>query len=219
MLKMLSGRSAELGPDLMDQLAKFRHKVFIRELGWTLPAVDGLEVDQFDRADTIYVVAFDRNAEIVGCGRLLPTNETYLLAAAFPGLMNGATLPSTRDVWELSRFAIGAPSGELMSAQESWQNTCQLMAEIVRVAQTHNADRLIAFSVIGNERLLRRMGVNVHRAAPPQLIDGKPTLPFWIEIDEQTCTALKIDSQPGWLSRESPNLYGLHARKIAEYVE
>lgn len=67
------------------------------------------------------------------------------------------------------------------------------MSEIVRVAHAHGANRLIAFSVLGNERLLKRMGVNVHRAAPPQMIEGKPTLPFWIEIDEQTRAALNLD--------------------------
>lgn len=202
----LSGKSFELGPKMMDRLAKFRHKVFIRELGWSLPTVDGFETDEFDHADTLYVVALDRDDEIVGCGRLLPTDEPYLLGEVFPNIMEGATLPCTRDVWELSRFAISMPRGEFLSAQESWQNTCRLMAEIVHVAQAHGAGRLIAFSVIGNERLLRRMGVNVHRIAPPKLIDGKPTLPFWVEIDQQTRIALNLDSQPDWLTNSSRNV-------------
>lgn len=44
---LLSGKSSELGPKMMDRLAKFRHRVFIRELGWSLPTVDDLETDEF----------------------------------------------------------------------------------------------------------------------------------------------------------------------------
>lgn len=194
MLTLLSGKSADLSRETMYRLAKFRHKVFIQELGWSLPTDDGIEFDDFDHADTLYVVAFDRSDEIVGCGRLLPTDEPYLLGEVFPDLMGGASLPSTRNVWELSRFAMSMPSGEPLTAEESWQNTRSLMSEIVRVAHAHGADRLIAFSVLGNERLLKRMGVNVHRAAPPQMIEGKPTLPFWIEIDQQTRAALNLDA-------------------------
>lgn len=197
MLNLVSGRSAELGPDLKLQLARYRHKVFIEGLGWPLPSVDGMDRDQFDHAETVYVIATGESGEVAGCGRLLPTDQPYLLGEVFPTLMGGAPLPRTPDVWELSRFAITTPCCEVLTARQAWENTCSLMAEIVRVAGSYGARRLIAFSVLGNERLLRRMGVNVHRAAPPQMIDGKLTLPFWVEIDQQTRTALGLDSLPG----------------------
>ncbi|MGP8472363.1 acyl-homoserine-lactone synthase [Burkholderia sp. PR2] len=109
MLTLLSGRSADLSREVMYRLAKFRHKVFIQELGWSLPTDNGIEFDDFDHADTLYVVAFDRNSEIVGCGRLLPTDEPYLLGEVFSDLMGDASLPRARDVWELSRFAMSMP--------------------------------------------------------------------------------------------------------------
>jgi len=198
MLNLVSGKPAELNPELRLQLAKYRHRIFIEDLGWSLPTVDGLECDQFDHADTVYVIATDDVGEVAGCGRLLPTSKPYLLGEIFPTLMGGAPLPCTPDVWELSRFAINVLGAEVLTAKQAWENTCRLMTEIVRVADSYGARRLIAFSVLGNERLLRRMGVNVHRAAPPQLIDGKPTLPFWVEIDQQTRTALGLDSTSSW---------------------
>ncbi|UVS82806.1 GNAT family N-acetyltransferase (plasmid) [Burkholderia glumae] len=203
MLHFSSGTGAELSPEMMYRLAKYRHAVFIRKLGWPLPSDDELETDSFDHADTLYVVAHDRSGVVNGCARLLPTNAPYLLGDIFPGLMGGAMLPCAPDVWELSRFAISAPSGQTISAAQAWENTRSLMAEIVRVAMARGARKLIAFSVLGNERLLRRMGVNVQRAAPPQMIDERPTLPFWIEIDRRTLKALDIGRTPGWLPRRA----------------
>ena len=208
MLRFSSGKGDELSLDLKLRLAKYRHKVFIEELGWSLPTVDGLENDEFDHDETVYVIATRDGGEIAGCGRLLPTNHPYLLGEAFPTLMGTSPLPDAPDVWELSRFAISTVREDVLTAQQSWENTRQLMAEIVRVALANGAVRLIAFSVLGNERLLRRMGVNVHRAAPPQLIEGKPTLPFWVEIDHQTRGALGIDLQVGWQFNKQR---GMHA--------
>ena len=45
----------ELTADELQQLAHYRHKVFIDTLGWQLPTSDGIELDQFDRHDTVYV--------------------------------------------------------------------------------------------------------------------------------------------------------------------
>jgi len=179
MLQMISGTRKQLRAEVETSLAQYRHRIFIQELGWPLPTENGLERDSFDRQDTIYVVASDTSGEICGCGRLLPTTKPYLLS---------------EDVWELSRFAISTPSDIRLSSAEAWQNTCFLMANIVSVAASHGATRLIAFSAIGNERLLRRMGVNIHRVSTPQFIDGKPVLAFWIEIDDLTRSALGINA-------------------------
>ncbi|AEA65565.1 acyl-homoserine-lactone synthase [Burkholderia gladioli] len=201
MLHFSSGTGAELSSEVMYRLAEYRHAVFIRKLGWPLPSDDELESDSFDHADTLYVVAHDCSGAVSGCARLLPTNAPYLLGEIFPRLMGDAALPCEPDVWELSRFAISVPSGQAISAAQAWENTRSLMAEIVRVAMARGALKLIAFSVLGNERLLRRMGVNVQRAAPPQMIDDRPTLPFWIQIDRQTLEALDIELAPSWRPR------------------
>ncbi|WP_323120313.1 acyl-homoserine-lactone synthase [Burkholderia alba] len=206
MLRFLSGNGAELSREMLLRLKQYRYAVFIEKLGWSLPVAGGLESDEFDHADTLYVVALSQRGDVTGCGRLLPTSGPYLLGSVFPGLMGNAALPGASDVWELSRFAISTPDDESLTAEQAWDNTRGLMAEIVRVAQRHGAQRLIAFSVLGNERLLRRMGVSVRRAAPPQLIDGKPTVPFWVAIDERTLDALDLEAAPCRREAAGPGL-------------
>ncbi|MGQ5524301.1 acyl-homoserine-lactone synthase [Chitinimonas sp. PSY-7] len=204
MLQMVSGTRAELQEEMEISLARFRYRVFVQELGWPLPTDDELERDAFDRDDTVYVVARNASGEICGCGRLLPTTHPYLLSEVFPELVGDMSLPRASDIWELSRFAISAPQGVHLTSTEAWQNTCLLMANIVNTATQQGAARLIAFSAVGNERLLRRMGVNVHRISTPRLIDGKPVLAFWIEIDDQTKTALGIKADQAMRSTDRP---------------
>src|SRR4051812_6449510 len=86
-------------------LHAYRYNVFVERLHWNLPgARNGLEVDEFDREDTIYILGRDKKGVLCGCARLLPTTKPYLLSEIFPELMHGISLPRSDDVWEISRF-------------------------------------------------------------------------------------------------------------------
>jgi acyl homoserine lactone synthase len=190
MLTAITGTVGELLPGMVGALAKYRYEVFVKALGWPLHCEEGIELDAFDRPDTVYVVACDRDREIFGCARLLPTNGPYLLGEVFPHLMGVSSLPFSADIWELSRFAISQPKGQVLTAAQAWKNTVTLVREVIDVARSKGAFRLIAFSAVGNERLLKRMGVTTRRISPPHLIDNQSIVPFWIEIDDQTTRAL-----------------------------
>ncbi|HEV2609994.1 MAG TPA: acyl-homoserine-lactone synthase [Noviherbaspirillum sp.] len=189
-MQTMTGRSKDLTPEFETALAQYRHKIFIERLGWSLPVDDGLERDQFDHPETIYVVTREPDGAICGCARLLPTTEPYLLSEVFRHLMHGQPVPKSRDVWELSRFAAASVKSD--SPIDAALNTRALLAEAVRTAAAHGAKRLITVSPLGIERLLQRMGVHAHRAGPPMFAEGKPVFACWIEIDEQTLNALNI---------------------------
>src|SRR5476651_265297 len=104
-------------------LAQYRHQIFVEQLGWRLPlAIDGFERDQYDRDDTVYVVAHDESGSICGCARLLPTTLPYLLKDIFPFLIaERASAPQSADIWELSRFAVSQrATGGPAKSSHSW---------------------------------------------------------------------------------------------------
>ncbi|MEP6906403.1 MAG: acyl-homoserine-lactone synthase [Pseudoxanthomonas sp.] len=193
MLTMLAGTRNELPVGVELELASYRYEVFIETLHWQLPVVDGLERDQFDRPDTVYVVAKDEIGTICGCARLLPTTRAYLLDEVFPHLMNGAPAPHSANVWELSRFSTKAGrDASVLSRDEARRRFCVLFASVVEAALEHGATRLITFTAMGIERILRSIGLHAHRVGPPQLIDDEPVLALWIELDATTFQALNI---------------------------
>lgn len=191
-MQTICSGSQEFTPEFEVAVAAYRHKIFIERLGWQLPVQNGLERDQFDRPDTIYVVARDDHGDICGCARLLPTTHPYLLGEIFPQLMNGLPVPASLDVWELSRFAAADLKAGSSTNEQQARSSRELLAAAVAVARDHGADRLITVSPLGVERLLHRMGVHAHRAGPPVFVDGKPIFACWIDIDEQTCRALNL---------------------------
>jgi acyl homoserine lactone synthase len=195
MMQTITGTTSDFSSEFENAIAQYRHKIFIERLGWQLPAENGLERDQFDRPDTLYVIARNPSGAICGCARLLPTTRPYLLGDIFPDLLAGLPVPCDDETWELSRFAVASIDAEAVSATEAARNTRTLLAAAIRSAAENGARRVITVSPLGIERLLHRMGVHAHRAGPPTLVDGKPVFACWIEIDEQTIAALDIDNK------------------------
>jgi acyl homoserine lactone synthase len=180
-VEFIAGTSQNLSEDVFVGLARFRHKVFVETLGWDLATQAGLELDQFDRPDTVYVVAREEG-RYVGVARLLPTVRPYLLGEVFPQLMGGASPPSSAEVWELSRFAAIDFRSNTMPGQFSSPTTIGLLQAVQACALRHGANRLITVSPLGIERLLRKLGFLAHRAARPQIVDGHPLFACWIEL-------------------------------------
>lgn len=182
-MHVMSGDPKALPTGVYSKIARYRHKVFVEQLGWELKTQDGSELDQFDRPDTVYVVAQDDEGHVSGCARLLPTTRPYLLGEVFPQLLNGLPPPCSPDVWELSRFAavdLNNPTPAL--GQFSSPITIKLLHESIGCAVAHGAKRLITVSPIGVERLLGRYGFLAHRAGPPMVIDGHPIFACWINV-------------------------------------
>jgi acyl homoserine lactone synthase len=187
-MSVIAGKTEALSETLFSKMGHYRCKVFVETLGWDLQTRNGEELDQFDRPDTLYVVAQDDDGHVNGCARLLPTNSAYLLGEVFPELMNGLPVPCSADVWELSRFAAVDFNKRTSSAlaQFSSEVAINLLRESIAFAAANGAKRLITVSPIGIERLLRRAGFHCHRAGPPTIVDGHPIFACWIEVEPRT---------------------------------
>ncbi|KQB59096.1 MULTISPECIES: acyl-homoserine-lactone synthase [Betaproteobacteria] len=185
-MEILAGTQRTLANDMMGRVARFRYRVFVEMLGWDLPCRDGLELDQFDREDTVYLVA-RKGEEVVGMARLLPTHRPYLLGEVFPQLMGSLPVPRDPEVWEISRFtAVDLEAGPVGGAARQFSSpvAVDLLRSVLKVAAEHGVQRLITVSPLGIERLLRRAGFLAHRAASPMVIDGHPIFACWIEVPQ-----------------------------------
>ncbi|WP_179958373.1 acyl-homoserine-lactone synthase [Chitinimonas arctica] len=172
-------------------LARYRHRVFVEKLGWQLQCQDGLEFDQFDRPDTLYIVAQDFEGQVVGGARLLPTTRPYLLGEIFPQLLGDLPVPNSPDIWELSRFAAvdfsaaacaDVSPAKLPLGQFSSPNAIELLRATLERAAGSGARRIITVSPLGVERLLRKAGFSADRAGSPVLVDGNPVIACWIDV-------------------------------------
>lgn len=183
-VRIVAGTPKTIPGELMAGIARFRYRLFVELLGWELGCSDGLELDQFDREDTLYLVAHD-GADIVGIARVLPTHRPYLLRDVFPQLMGQESLPNDPAVWELSRFGCFAQSATKFVQGEGHVSSAaavELLHAVLRVAAENNVRRIVTVSPLGVERLLRRAGFIARRAGPPMNIGGQLLFACWIEV-------------------------------------
>ncbi|CAN7489797.1 GNAT family N-acetyltransferase [Variovorax sp. LjRoot290] len=184
-MEILAGTPISLGAELMARMARYRHKVFVERLGWPLPSPEGMEYDQFDRPDTLYLVALRDAITLVGTARLLPTERPYLLGEVFPELMGDAEVPRSPDIWELSRFA--AVDLDSIDPHADGRYSSPLAVALLRAAMSAAAGagvgRLITVSPLGIERLLRRYRISASRAAAPRLVGEQQVFACWIYTD------------------------------------
>ena len=107
--------------DLVASYLRMRRHVFIEKLEWSLHQTDSMEFEQYDRVDTVYVIAHDEE-EVLGGARLLRTDRSvgvysYVIRDAFqsklPSLPHNICAnepPQSKDVWEMTRFTATGPS-------------------------------------------------------------------------------------------------------------
>ena len=98
--------AAQMNAQALQQLMRFRAEMFYHRLGWDVTVRDGMEMDQYDDLNPVYVVARGVNDDIQSCARLLPTTGPYMLPDIFPQLLRGEPAPAAATVWEFSRLAV-----------------------------------------------------------------------------------------------------------------
>jgi acyl-homoserine lactone synthase len=104
MILVLNGNQRAERSDYFDRLFRLRHEIFIKRRGWSLPSVNGWEIDQYDNDDAVYFLDVDDEDVIRGSIRVTPSIKSSLLADYFPHLVeNGASLRAP-DIFECTRY-------------------------------------------------------------------------------------------------------------------
>ncbi|MDP9195484.1 MAG: GNAT family N-acetyltransferase, partial [Pseudomonadota bacterium] len=160
---------AEQNPLLFSQVCRLRYRVFCEYLGWTIPHTDLLEFDEFDTS-AIHCALVEAGS-VVGGWRALPTTSPYLLEKYFAILLRGEPPPHSKNVWEISRFAIDPYH------QDRWEFGKQLAHAFVDFGSNIGATELIGVTEPAFERFLRAAGLVVKRTSGPVVMGyakGKP---------------------------------------------
>jgi N-acyl-L-homoserine lactone synthetase len=182
MTTLAVGSNRELSSTLMVQMHEFRHEIFVKRLGWSLPMLNGVEQDQYDNTAARYVIQCDDAGRVTACARLVPTTGSYMLPELFPQLLGDVETPRDATTWELSRFATNVREtreGRILSLSAP---TVEFLDEIIEFARGHGIERLVLVTSVMIERLMLRAGVAAHRLAPPAKIDGTPCVALFIDV-------------------------------------
>jgi acyl-homoserine lactone synthase len=112
--------------DLID-MHRQRKTMFVDGLGWNIPVVEDLEMDQYDGDDTMYLLGKSvPDGELLVSVRLLPTIGPHLMSQLFPDA-TWSSFPRGPTVWEVSRFCTAPQLHRRVRVQLVVEAVCAVM--------------------------------------------------------------------------------------------
>ena len=195
-----------------ERMYRLRYEVFHERLRWDVTTLDGLEYDRFDDTDSVYMLTTGPNDSVSGGWRLRPTTQGYMLRDVFPQLLNGHPAPEDPGVWEISRFAVDAGSGERSGALSLSRSARALFIDAWKFAAQHGIYRYVLVTTLALERLLVASGLRLQRFGPPVRMGRCMAVACWVDLDAHTQRALLLDPVPG----EARPVFELREEQAAE---
>lgn len=159
-INIISAKRNKIPAPLLRGMYRLRHEVFNKRLEWDVQDFGELEIDQFDYRNPDYIIAKNLTEKIIGCWRLIPTTEKYMLEEVFRFMLGSNPLPKNKNIWELSRFAVidKKPIGHTLS-----EATVFMIKEIVDFALQRHISGYLAVTSVGVERLMKSAGIPMQR--------------------------------------------------------
>jgi N-acyl-L-homoserine lactone synthetase len=173
-----------------------RKTVFVDQLKWRLPALDGVandavsahwEIDEYDRDDTVYLIVGDaRHGAHLGSVRLLPTSGPHLLGDKFPQLCADG-VPCGGDIFEITRL-VTRPGLARVDAERVREH---LAVAIVEYGLAHGISRFTMMTHMAFLSAVIATGWDCEPLGLPHEIDGVPTAALAITVDAATLQRLR----------------------------
>jgi len=169
-----------------DPYFRLRHDIYVKQHKWmALDRPDGLEKDQFDTEDAVYLFCID-GGQLIGAMRALPTQMPTLMSDIFPYLNIRGPI-RRQDVFELSRiFVIPERRGEHAGPRVE-------MLLLTAITEYGISIGLTGFSIVLESWWLprfERIGWKAQPLGMPQTIDGMSVLAVLVDCDETTWKSL-----------------------------
>lgn len=156
-----------------------RYELFAETLGWDIPRSNKTERDQYDRAETVYIL-LEEDGGLSGYARLLPTTAetrygsvgfSYLVKDASSGLLpgipsgilRGEDAPVSSEIWEMTR----------VEANDR-RNLVALFEAANRYLTSVGAKSTITFTRKSFAGILNRLGYETEILGPDCSYEGKP---------------------------------------------
>lgn len=186
------------------EVGRLRKRMFVDLLGWDVPTQGDCEFDFFDTLTPAYVVYKNKEGEVKGCCRMIPTMKPYMLEQIWPEYVDGP-LPKSPEIWENTRLAIDQDmSQEEQSLAFSELNIAGLEWLMERgVKHTY----MLTATFLAAKGMSGKFGIRLDRVGPEHDMAGIPHVA--VRTEELTHEAI------GRLREHSKIWWPLHERGIA----
>ena len=187
MIHIIDNHLAAENRPLLRSMFADRTRLFVDLCGWDVPVIDGqYEIDQFDNADTIYIVVADAAGEHEASIRLVPSNRPHMLGTIFPHLCP-LGVPMDDTTWESTRLCL--PQRHGAERRRALRNI--LITAMVDVALDRGIERYTGVIPDPFRKEVLSMGWQAEPLGPAVRMPGGPIGAFLVHIRPDTRERLR----------------------------
>lgn len=167
-----TGQAGKTG--LLFDMHRLRARVFKETMKWDVKVnADGLEVDQFDLPEAVYLLALNDNRRVVGSWRLLPACGPTMIRDIWPQYLESLPMPPTHDVWEASRFAVDAPETDARKAAKQRELAVnELFCGLIELCVSQGIKEIYSLYGAPVEKVTQRIDCLPYKTSEKITIDG-----------------------------------------------
>jgi acyl homoserine lactone synthase len=186
-----SGQIGKTG--LLFDMHRLRAHVFKARMGWNVQIdSNGLEVDDYDLPETVYILALNNMRKVVGIWRLLPTHGPTMIRNIWPEFLRSLPMPARTDVWEASRFAVHSFNSDPRKAKEEAQTAIgELFCALTELCIEVGINEVFTLYDARIARVIRRLDCEPYAVSPPHLIDGNKSFVGAFKTNESMLQRIK----------------------------
>ena len=166
MVTLVVGATNPNARELLAKMFRQRHQVFVEEKGWKLKSYNGLEFDNYDTDETVYIMALTPEGEMVASMRMLRTDKPHMMADVFADMCEGG-VPRRADVWELTRGALTKG----LRATGYWS---RMQCGLIEAALLWGVNKGTGIYTVDYVTALNRAGWDGRPMGQPRMMDGEP---------------------------------------------
>lgn len=192
MIKILQSGQFGSTKYLVD-MHRVRTKIFRDRMGWDVD-VDAMEmeIDEYDRPETIYVLSVNDNDQVVGTWRFLTTDQPSMIRDIWPHYLQTLPIPTSAAMCETSRFGVyyevseGGDRQKIVSAA-----TAEMIVGLIDVCIKCGIEEMFTLYNVKIKRLLERIGFVPAQVSAVMDLEGEPTVTARFEMNEALLTAVR----------------------------
>jgi len=174
MLLTLHGYERDERPEIFTEMFRQRKVTFYDQKGWDVKiTADGLEIDEFDRDDTIYLCSLSPNGELQGSVRLLNTVTDHMAVSVFQNMFPGLVIRSPT-IWEATRLVVF--NNQRLQPNGVSHAACEILLGMCQFGLEYGVSQMTAIYEATLHRVCRKCGMN--NIVLGRYLEQKPSIIF-----------------------------------------
>jgi acyl homoserine lactone synthase len=193
MIILVNGSERDQHRALIMDMYRQRARVFKDRLGWDVSVSDGLEMDEFDEINPLYLISVDDiTGRLRGSLRLLPTTGPNMLRNVFPQLLPDDLVVESATIWESSRFSMDPEAAVPLPGRTISFVTGELLAGLVEVGLQSGLTEIVSVFDARMVRVLRMAGYPAELIGEPRRIGVCLTYAGLFEVSEAALNRIRL---------------------------